>query len=170
MKIADPAAGGQGGEGDSKEGDAMNEVGKAVKCAVAAVVVHPEDPRAFLVVQRPPDDDRLPNVWGLPAVSLLPGELPEAAVRRIGREKLTTEIEPVRFIGIKSMDRGDHELILMDIEARLVGGEPDVRRAPTERTKYVDQRWTRDPAELRDAARKGSVCSQVLLEARGVSY
>jgi ADP-ribose pyrophosphatase YjhB (NUDIX family) len=143
---------------------------KPVRCAVAAVVRNPVDEREFLAVRRPPDDDRLPNVWGLPAVSLAPGELPEAALRRIGREKLGAEIEPTRFVGIKSMDRGDYELILMDVEARLLSGDPDVHRAKTGATRYVDQRWTGDLLLLRDAARRGSLCSQLLLEASGVEY
>ena len=143
---------------------------KPVRCAVAAVLRNPANQREFLAVRRPPDDDRLPDVWGLPAVSLAPSELPEAALRRIGREKLAATIEPASFVGIKSMDRGDYELILMDIEARLLSGEPDVRRAETRATRYVDQRWTGDLLLLRDAARRGSLCSQLLLEASGVEY
>lgn len=141
-----------------------------VKCSVAAVVRHPEHPRQFLAVRRPPDDDRLPDVWGLPAVSLHPGELPEAALRRIGEEKLGTRIEPTRFIGIKSADRGEYELILMDIEARLAGASPSVARATTSATRYVDQQWTEDASLLLDAARRGSLCSQVLLDEAGIQY
>ena len=143
---------------------------KPVKCSVAAVLRNPEDGREFLAVQRPPDVDRLPDVWGLPAVSLQPGELPEAAVRRLGREKLATGIEPVRFVGIRSMDRGDYELILMDVEARLAGPPPSVAAATTGSTRYVAQRWTADLLLLRDAARRGSLCSRILLEAEGVDY
>jgi ADP-ribose pyrophosphatase YjhB (NUDIX family) len=143
---------------------------KPVRCAVAAVLRHPGDERLFLAVRRPDSDEQLPGVWGLPAVTLAPGELPEAGLRRIGREKLGTEVEPVRFVGIRSRDRGDYELILMDIEARLTGPEPAVADAPTRATRYVDQRWTGDLLLLRDAARMGSVCSQVMLEAHGVDY
>jgi ADP-ribose pyrophosphatase YjhB (NUDIX family) len=143
---------------------------KPTKCAVAAVVRNPADGREFLAVQRPPDDDRLPNVWGLPAVSLAPGELPEAGLRRIGREKLGVELEPTRFVGIGSLDRGDYELIRMDIEAGVVSGTPSVRLAETAATRYVDQRWTSDLTLLREAARRGSLCSRLLLEASGVEY
>ena len=143
---------------------------KPVRCSVAAVVRRDGDPDRFLAVQRPPDDDRLPDVWGLPAVTLAPGELPEQGVRRVGREKLGTEIEPVRFVGIGSMDRGEYELILRDVEARLAGAEPDVRSARSAATRYVDQRWTDDLSLLADAARRGSLCSRLLLDAHGVAY
>jgi hypothetical protein len=109
-------------------------------------------------------------VWGLPAVSLAPGELPEAGLRRIGREKLGAELEPVRFVGIGWLDRGDHDLILMDIEAGVVSGTPSVRLANTTATRYVDQRWTSDLTLLREAAARGSLCSRLLLEASGVEY
>lgn len=139
-------------------------------CAVAAVVRRSSSRSEFLAVKRPPDDDSLPNVWGLPAVSLQNGELPEHAVRRIGREKLNTEIEPVRFVGIKSTLRTNYELILMDIEALVSGAEPSVHTALTLRTRYVDQQWTSDLHLLIDAARQGSICCQVFLEKSGVDY
>src|SRR5690606_33847207 len=132
-----------------------------------AVVRDRASPESFLAVRRPLDDDLLPGLWGLPAVSLHPGELPEDAVRRIGREKLATSIEPTRFVGIQAADRGDHLLILMDIEAEVTGRGPDVSAASTTGTAYVDQRWTDDPRMLTEAAARGSVCSRILLAAMG---
>jgi 8-oxo-dGTP diphosphatase len=140
-----------------------------VRCSVAAVVR--DEAGRFLAVRRPPDDEHLPDVWGLPAVTLAGGELPEEGLRRVGREKLGAAIEPVRFVGIRSADRGAYELILMDIEARLSGsGQPDVRRASTAGTRYVDQRWERSPELLVPAAARGSLCARILLEDSGVAY
>lgn len=136
---------------------------KPVRCSVAAVIRREDE--AFLAVRRPLDDDRLPGVWGLPAITLRPGELPEAGLRRIGTEKLGIELEPTRFIGIRSMDRGDYELILMDLEARVISGEPDVHSARTTATAYIDQRWSNSVDLLRDAAARGSLCSRILIEA-----
>lgn len=138
--------------------------------AVAAVVRRSDDSQQFLAVKRPPSDDDLPNVWGLPAVTLEPGELPEQGVRRVGATKLDTEIEPVRFVGARAATRETHELILMDIEARLLGSTPSVLDAHPEGTKYVDQRWTKNLTVLREAARQGSLCSQVLLDDAGIEY
>lgn len=138
-----------------------------VKCSVAAVVRSPAHPGAFLAVRRPPDDDRLPDVWGLPAVTLTDGELPEDAVRRLGREKLGTELEARSFVGIRAADRGDYLLILMDIEAEVTGPAPDVHAARTPATAYVDQRWSESVEILREAAERGSVCARILVEAGG---
>lgn len=143
---------------------------KTTRYAVAAVVRPTDDPHQFLAVKRPPTDDELPNVWGLPAVTLEPGELPEDGLRRVGKTKLATEIEPVRFVGARVAERDTYELILMDIEAHLTGPSPSVHEAHPEGTKYVDQQWTEDLRLLREAAQQGSLCSQVLLEDAGVDY
>lgn len=137
---------------------------KPVRCSVAAVVRRQGETR-FLAVRRPLDDDKLPGVWGLPAVTLRPGELPEDGLRRLGHEKLGVRLEPSRFVGIRAADRGSYELILMDIEAMLVEGEPDVYAATTMATRYVDQKWAGEVGILRDAAEKGSLCCRILLEA-----
>jgi 8-oxo-dGTP diphosphatase len=143
---------------------------RAPKCSVAAVVRRDAGGPEFLAVLRPPGDDPLADVWGLPAVSLLPGELPEAGLRRVGREKLGVELEPVSMLGIRRADRGEYELILMDIEARVVSGEPSVHGASSTATCYVDQRWTDDLPLLAPAARRGSLCCRILLDSAGVPY
>lgn len=143
---------------------------KPVKCSVAAVIRDPAEAEAFLAVRRPPDDTELPLVWGLPAVSLRTGELPEAALQRLGREKLGVRLSPRRFVGIRAADRGEYLLILMDLEAEVVTGHPDVHSAKTTGTAYIDQQWTTDPLLLAEAARRGSVCSRILLEAQGLAY
>ena len=137
---------------------------KPVRCSVAAVVRRPED-GAFLAVRRPPDDDRLPDIWGFPAVTLAAGEMPEAGIRRVGRDKLAAEIEPVRLIGVATADRGDYQLVLLDFEARLVSGEPDVRAAQGPGTRYVDQQWTERLELLDEGAARGSLCCQIFLDA-----
>ena len=142
---------------------------KPTKCAVAAVVTGGVEGE-FLAVRRPDSDESLPGLWGLPAVTLAPGELPEAGLRRLGTEKLGVELRAVSMVGIRRADRRDYELILMDIEARVVAGKPSVEGSTTSATRYVDQRWVTDPSLLREAARGGSLCSEILLEARGMTY
>jgi len=131
--------------------------------AIAAILINPTDERKFLAVKRPPDARTLPDVWGLPAITLQPDELPEVVTLRLAKEKLNTQVEFLGCLGFDSANRGEYELILMDVVARLVGKEPSVWEAPTKRTKYVQQQWTSELALLEEAALKGSVCSSILL-------
>lgn len=135
-----------------------------VRCSIAAVIRKAHE-SAFLAVRRPLDDDLLPGAWGLPALTLSPGELPEAGIVRLGQEKLGVALKPISFVGIRSADRGTYELILMDIAAEVVSGEPDVEAATSLATTYIDQQWTDDVGLLVDAANRGSLCCQILIEA-----
>jgi 8-oxo-dGTP diphosphatase len=130
---------------------------KSPKRSVSLVI---EGPEGLLLVRRPDDDESLPGVWGLPAVSLVAGESEEDAVRRAGRDKLGVEVEPLGSIG------SDGSMI--DWEARIVSGRPAVPQ-PGSHTQYVDLRWD-EPAALVPAAREGSLCSRVLLRARGLDW
>jgi ADP-ribose pyrophosphatase YjhB (NUDIX family) len=102
--------------------------------------------------------------WGLPATSLKEDELPEEAARRICREKLGCDGQPVRFLGVMFQKRNAYDLYFIDIEVQLVGaGSPDVSKATAKGTVYVAQKWTADPLVLLPSARHGSCCSSVFL-------
>lgn len=143
---------------------------KPKKFSIAVVILNPDNPSEFLAVKRPPDDDSLPNVWGLPAFTVKNGELPEEVVKKIGFEKLATDIEAVSFIGIDSIERDTYVLILMDVQAKLKGPQPSVGKATTSATKYVDQQWTDNYDILKEAASKGSLCTRIFLESKGISW
>ena len=119
-----------------------------------------ESPEGLLLVRRPDDDESLPGVWGLPAASLAPGESEKHAVRRAGREQLGVEVRPVRPIG--------QDGTMRDWEAKILSGEPSVPQ-PGPHTQYAELRWG-EPSELIPAAREGSLCSRVLLRARGLDW
>jgi 8-oxo-dGTP pyrophosphatase MutT (NUDIX family) len=119
-----------------------------------------EAPDGVLLVRRPDDDESLPGVWGLPAATCADGESEEDAVRRAGREKLGVEVEPLRPIGSDAFMTG--------WEARISRGEPSVPQ-PGPNTQYAALRWG-DPSELAPAAAQGSLCSRVLLRARGLGW
>lgn len=119
-----------------------------------------EAPAGLLLVRRPDDDEDLPGVWGLPAVSLGPGESEEDAVRRAGRDKLGVELEPLERVG--------REGTMTDWHARIRAGEPQVPQ-PGPHTQYTELRWG-EPAELVPAAREGSLCCRVLLRDRGLDW
>ena len=77
-----------------------------------------DGPEGLLLVRRPDDDEDLPGVWGLPAVTLAENESEEDAVRRAGRDKLGVEVRPLRAIGTDGF--------MTDWEAELASGEPAV--------------------------------------------
>jgi 8-oxo-dGTP diphosphatase len=130
---------------------------KSPKRSVSLVI---DGPEGLLLVRRPEDDPDLPGVWGLPAATCAEGESEEDAVRRAGREKLGVEVDPLHSIGSDGP--------MTDWAARIVWGEPSVpQHAPN--TQYAAMRWGA-PSELVPAARQGSLCSRVLLRARGLDW
>ncbi len=142
---------------------------KPLEYAVAVILKRPNNPEEFLMVQRPAVDPHLANVWGLPAVMLKPGELPEHAAIRVCVEKLNCDAVAVRFIGAMHQTRGEFDLCLIDIEVELRGSDdPDVTLAQTNGIKYTAQKWTRNVADLLPAAQKGSCCSMLYLTDRGM--
>ncbi len=119
-----------------------------------------ERPEGLLLVRRPDDDESLPGVWGLPAASLAEDESERDAVRRAGVEKLGVEVHPLHPLG--------KELTMTDWLVEIVAGEPSVPQ-PGPNTQYAELRWG-EAAELTPAARQGSLCSRVLLRARGLDW
>ena len=119
-----------------------------------------EGPEGLLLVRRPDDDESLPGVWGLPAVSLAPGESEEDAVRRVGRDKLGVQVEPVKPVG--------REGTMTDWEARIRSGQPAVPQ-PGPHTQYTELRWG-ELSVLVPAAQQGSLCCRALLRARGLDW
>jgi 8-oxo-dGTP diphosphatase len=130
---------------------------KSSKRSVSLVI---EGPEGLLLVRRPYDDEDLPGLWGLPAVSRAEGESEEDAVRRAGRDKLGVEVRPLARVGV--------ERTMTDWEAEVLSGEPSVPQ-PGAHTQYTELRFGQ-PADLVPAARRGSLCCRVLLRARGLDW
>jgi ADP-ribose pyrophosphatase YjhB (NUDIX family) len=137
---------------------------KPYRNAIAVILRNKHNPAQFLAIKRPLETGDLEGFWGLPAVRMREGELPEDAARRICREKLGCEAVPLRFIGSMFQKRTAYDLFFMDIEMLLAQDtEPDVHKATTNATRYVDQQWTEDASLLLQAAHSGSCCSSILL-------
>lgn len=118
------------------------------------------DDGAVLLVRRPDGDPDLPGAWGLPAVSLEPGESEGDAIARAGHTKLGVEVEAPRLVG---EDGG-----MRDFEVRIASGQPSVPQ-PFGGTQYDGLRWG-DPIELVPAAKRGSLCSRALLRALDLAW
>jgi ADP-ribose pyrophosphatase YjhB (NUDIX family) len=142
---------------------------KQVKYVVSVVLKNNQNTQEFLVVKRPDDDPDLAGGWGFPSVTMQQDELPEAAAKRVCKEKLGCEAEAVRFLGIMFQKRNSYDIFLMDVEMILSEGlQPDVLKASTTNTAYVDQKWSTDPIDLMPSAKNGSCCSSIFLADRGL--
>ncbi|WP_428275011.1 NUDIX domain-containing protein [Candidatus Palauibacter sp.] len=139
---------------------------RPARLAMALAIEGPESaggaPR-WLLVRRPDDDPDLPGVWGLPAGSHAAGERDEALVRRIGREKLGVETEDLGCLNEGHVERTDYRLEMRLHAARIVTGEPRVPQPVPGITQYSEWGW-RPPVELRDGARRGSLCCRLALD------
>jgi ADP-ribose pyrophosphatase YjhB (NUDIX family) len=138
---------------------------KPLKRSVSLVI---EGERGLLIVRRPDDDESLPGLWGLPAVSLADGESEEEAVTRAGAAKLGTEVRPLGVVGEAQAERGDQRIAMRDWRAELAEGEPQVPQSGPG-TQYTALRWG-TAADLVPAARAGSLCCRVLLRERGLDW
>jgi ADP-ribose pyrophosphatase YjhB (NUDIX family) len=141
---------------------------KPIKRAVAIVVKNADGD--ILCVLRPEDDSSLPGVWGLPAVQQGADESEEEAAVRAGRVKLGVEVRVVRLLGRGVSERRTYYLHLADYEVEVVRGVPTVPQPDTRLSQYVDLQYVQDLSLLFPAARQGSVCARVLLDALEISW
>lgn len=139
---------------------------KRIKESVAVVI---RNPAGQLLIARRPDDpaDELAGAWGLPAVTRQRGETERAAAQRIGPLKLGVTLSIGARLGARTADRGDYLLRLADYDALVVAGTPTVPQSDHSVTQYVACTFADDPAVLVPAARRGSVCAQIFLDAIG---
>ncbi len=145
---------------EERSGDAEGSVAEAPRSVAGPA----RNGRAggFLLVRRPPDDEDLPDAWGLPAGSLREGESWEDAVRRAGREKLGVSLRPGPLLREGEIERAGYRLRMRLYAAEVEQGEPRVPQAVAGVTQYVA--LTRGPlAKLEPAARAGSLCSTLAL-------
>jgi ADP-ribose pyrophosphatase YjhB (NUDIX family) len=135
-----------------------------IKHSVAVAVRGPEA-GTFLLVRRPDDpDDPLAGVWGLPAVTLAPGEGELDGVARAGRAKLGVRLTATRRIGTTTGIQNGTALRLTEYEAVIAGdGTPVVPQGDSSVTQYTACRYSADPGELGEAASRGSLCARLFL-------
>lgn len=139
---------------------------RSTRQAVSFVIRHPDDPDRILIVRRPPDDEELPNLWGLPAGRVREGETDADAIVRAGREKLGVELEVGPELNRGSTERAEYTLEMRLYEASILEGEPEVGQPHTEVTQYTEWRWGRGE-DLQPAAGRGSLCCKLYVRIEG---
>ncbi len=144
-----------------------HSVSVAIRCAQA------DGAERVVAVLRPNSpDDPLSGLWGLPAATARDGESEDEAASRVLKDKLGLQVpaeglerinEGRRDDGADSqsmtvyaMDWGADSPLPVSLPARSADLESTV-------TLYEDWRWTA-PEELREAARRGSLCTRLYLE------
>ena len=142
---------------------------RTTKLSVAIVLRDITQPDKFLIVQRPGDDPDMAGHWGLPAVTLRPGELLEDGARRVCQQKLGCSAAPIRLVGSMFQERNSYDLLLFDIEMMLDRSTaPDVLAATGSGTYYTAQKWSAQPTDLAPSAKLGSCCSSIFLTDLGI--
>ncbi len=135
-----------------------------VRTSIAVLCRHPAQPGKILLVQRPADDPELPGIWGLPAVSLRPGESDREALERLAATKLGTQLHGLRFCGEADQQRPGYHLRMRLYEAILLTPElhlPAPSSSPGV-TLYSAWHWG-SLEELRPGAAAGSLCCSLAL-------
>ena len=107
----------------------------------------------ILSTRRSENDDELPGVWGLPAGSYRDSETLEDLVARIGSEKLSVALKPVRRL---AQGRQERERYILDMELweAEMSGEP----------RHPEWQWA-TAARLEPGELQGSLCCRLVLEA-----
>jgi 8-oxo-dGTP diphosphatase len=133
-----------------------------IRRSISFVIRHSESPGLVLAVRRPPDDDDLPDAWGLPAGSLRDDETWQDAVRRAGRDKLGVELEVGDVLQEGTLERSGYTLHMRLYEARIVAGQPAAPQKIEGVTQYTALDWL--PRErFVPAAEAGSLCCRLYL-------
>ena len=138
------------------------------KESVAVVIRNPADPDSVLTVLRPDSDEDLPNVWGLPAATLRPGEEWEAAIMRVGIEKLGVQLKIGKELERGSTERHHYRLNMRLYEAEITRGTPFVPQPDDAYTQYAKWKWG-SGEDLKPAAQRGSLCCRLYLRAADVT-
>ena len=142
--------------------------------SIAIRSTQPDGSERVVAVLRPDSpDDPLGGLWGLPAATARDGESEDKAVARVLTDKLGLQVPAgglerinegrrdddgvgSQSMTVYAMDWGENSPLPVSLPARSADSEEMV-------TFYEDWRWAA-PEELREAARRGSLCTRLYLE------
>jgi len=126
-------------------------------------IIYSKDKTKFLAVKRPSDDKYLPDTWGLPAGIVKRDESDEDSVLRSGMQKLGIKLKIIKQLNEGKQERDNHFLHMKLYEAEITEGEPKVPQQAERVTQYQEWKWA-EADELKEAVKKGSLCSGLYLE------
>ena len=101
----------------------------------------------------------------MPAATVGENETPEAAVRRLGSQKLGMTLEVVGEIARGKQDRAEGELSMLLFETRAAEAVPRLGQGDEADgvTYYTDWKWA-EAVVFEATAKAGSLCCQLYLE------
>lgn len=145
------------------------ELSKPVNYAIFYIIKHAIEKGKFVIVQRPRDDENLPDLWGIPAGSVMPNESFEDSVIRQAKNKLGVDVKIVEFIGRGNIDRGEYILHGEEYLVEIIEGDLSVNRPEVQGTKYQDWKWG-TAEDIKETAQKGSLCCNIYLEEKAEGF
>ncbi len=132
-------------------------------------IIYNKDRTKFLAVKRPSNDKYLPDVWSLPAGIVKRDESDEDSVLRSGMQKLGVKLKIIKQLNEGEVERDNHFLHMKLYEVEIVEGKPKVPQQVERVTQYQEWKWTKAD-ELKEAAKKGSLCSRLYLESLNIEW
>ena len=128
-----------------------------------SIAIFDENRKNIIAVQRPGDDEDLPDAWGLPASSLREGESFEDAVIRTGIEKLGVQLLPIGELEEGQVERTSYTLMMKLYEAKIAQGTCTVPQKVEGITQYQQWKWAGAECFM-PAAKLGSLCCRLYLK------
>lgn len=128
---------------------------KPIKHAVSVVI---RNNSKTLFALRSPNKKRFPSTWSLPSYFVIEGELDSDTIKRIGRDKLGVQLEPVRLLNEGYGERDEFTLFMHDYEVAIVGGIPHISS-----DDYTELSWEEPASFLKTISAKGE-CTRLYEE------
>ena len=128
---------------------------KPVKHAVSVII---RDNDKTLFVLRSPNKKRFPLTWSLPSYFIGEGETYYETIRRIGKDKLGVDLEPVSLLNEGYGERDDFRLFMHDYAAKIIDGTPHINS-----DDYVKFSWEEPKSFLLSIETKGE-CTRLYEE------
>jgi len=128
---------------------------KPVKHAVS-VIIRDNDKTLFAL--RSSNKKRFPLTWSLPSYFIGEGETYNETIKRIGKDKLGVDLEPLGLLNEGYGERDDFILFMHDYEAKITNGAPRINS-----DDYVKLSWEEPESFLLTIETKGE-CTRLYEE------